>query len=468
MLKYVAVVVAMMIGLMGIEAGRMTLFSEKSTDGILEELIRYLPFGRAWRGASIREGGAFATGKLAIQGGRNPAHPPFTSHFIEAGAIFVDPITGAQFSEITGSEVEIEFNGSAFTLERQEIQPGTGPEFGTLRRALATMDETPPSMEFEHAMWQTGSNMVIASFSGNFDPVSPGEDAIANDVRYIRGSAEAGARQFSYALDDPTDDPVPEDGGGQTAHSTIKVIDIIALEKGTLSNLVDDRELVLKDPADDRNAHVHLMRTLSGTPMTGGEDPRESLIRKLLRALSHELRRAHDLLRQFADEIPGVDPATTTATSPGRAKGGTPSGMVKLLPEWEKAVGIPDDCFPGTGTLDERRRHVFTKLASLGVQTSDDFEALALLFGVVIQCQPGLESPLFPADLSAADARFTVVITFFVHETVSFTYTFLDRDPPPGPEDGLLFVESQVVILECLFAKLIPANCQLRFLYDQT
>ena len=47
-----------------------------------------------------------------------------------------------------------------------------------------------------------------------------------------------------------------------------------------------------------------------------------------------------------------------------------PDETTVFIEEWESALGIPDDCFSGTGTNDERRLDILTKLAALGVQTS--------------------------------------------------------------------------------------------------
>ena len=54
-----------------------------------------------------------------------------------------------------------------------------------------------------------------------------------------------------------------------------------------------------------------------------------------------------------------------------------------FLEDWEQAVQIPDTCFPGPDEPDRsiRRLHVLTKLAALGIQTAEDFEDLAAVFG---------------------------------------------------------------------------------------
>jgi len=60
-----------------------------------------------------------------------------------------------------------------------------------------------------------------------------------------------------------------------------------------------------------------------------------------------------------------------------------------LLDEWEKALGIPDDCFPATGTIEERRLHVIIKLACMNVSTVEDFEALGAKFGIDVNVISG-------------------------------------------------------------------------------
>ena len=133
---------------------------------------------------------------------------------------------------------------------------------------------------------------------------------------------------------------------------------------------------------------------------------------------------------------------------------------VSFLDEWESAVGIPDDCFTGQGTNDERRRDILTKLASLGIQTAQDFEDLAEIFGVDVIVLGGAESgsvfPLiFPVIVffnSAKEARFTIIVTFILEAANEFPLTF-----------PIQFGSDEIAILECLFTKLKPANCDIIF-----
>ena len=157
--------------------------------------------------------------------------------------------------------------------------------------------------------------------------------------------------------------------------------------------------------------------------------------RDLLRGLAEELIRMDEALRLFRDHI-------------------VPDTTEHFIPEWESAVGIPDDCFPGTGTDAERRRDVVVKLASSGVQTSSDFVALAAIFGVVLTVIPGKVAELEPTISFPDDktARNTIVVNFGLDPGTGFPYTF-----------PFTFGSPEVGIIQCLFTKLKPATSDILF-----
>ncbi len=176
-----------------------------------------------------------------------------------------------------------------------------------------------------------------------------------------------------------------------------------------------------------------------GLMFTGGKIEGTNL-RKLLTGLAEELFRSEDLLKQYTEEY-------------------LPDCTVLFLDEWESALGIPDDCFSGTGTNDERRRDILAKLASLGVQTAQDFVDLALIFGIDVQVQSGADvAAIFPFTFavqffnSAKEARFTIIVTFLEEAPNVFPLTF-----------PITFGDELIGLLECLFAKLKPANCDIIF-----
>lgn len=168
---------------------------------------------------------------------------------------------------------------------------------------------------------------------------------------------------------------------------------------------------------------------LPGGILFASKSVKNSNFRKLLRGMSGELFRANGLLKTYNDEI-------------------LPDQTVKFIEEWESALGIPDDCFKVTGTLNERRTQVLTKLASLGVQTIADFENVAAIFGIPATVLAGSESGITFA--SNRVARFTIVINITLPERFPYTFPFT-------------FGDGTTVLLECLFNKLKPANCKLLF-----
>jgi len=176
---------------------------------------------------------------------------------------------------------------------------------------------------------------------------------------------------------------------------------------------------------------------LPGGVLFGSKNIEGSNLRNLLLGMAGELFRANGLLREYSCEI-------------------LPDKTEKFLTEWESAVGIPDDCFSGTGTIEERRRDILVKLASSGVQTADDFVELASIFGVDVEVQAGSESGVFPLTFpipfypNAEQARFTIIVNITVPPESTFPYSF------PIP-----FGTSEIGIIRCIFEKLKPANCEL-------
>lgn len=159
------------------------------------------------------------------------------------------------------------------------------------------------------------------------------------------------------------------------------------------------------------------------------------------------------ILRGFAIEFLKVDSFIALLR-----KDTVPDTTEHFISEWEDALGIPDTCFGGSGTDIERRRDIVTKLASLGLQTSPDFVALAAIFGIEITAESGslhgIHGALPPKVYGGGDveARNTIVIRPTEAIGESFPYTF-----------PITFGTAELATLECLFQKLKPANVNLVF-----
>ena len=136
---------------------------------------------------------------------------------------------------------------------------------------------------------------------------------------------------------------------------------------------------------------------------------------------------------------------------------------VELIRDWETAVGIPDDCFTDITDVSEqglidRRNNVILKLQNIRIQSAQDYIDLALnSFGETIAVTPGGEAGLFPLKFpfvffaSGKVAKFTIIIDFEENESIF---------PLPFP---FPFVTGVTGVLQCVFTKIKPANCNILF-----
>ena len=155
-------------------------------------------------------------------------------------------------------------------------------------------------------------------------------------------------------------------------------------------------------------------------------------LQKYIQGISEEAVLANNLLNAFNEQF-------------------YPDQTIDFLQEWEKALGIPDECLEIAGlTIQERRRDILVKLAGMAAQTAEDFEDVATAFGVASTVVGGLDPLVSPVIVPDKTARFTIVV-IFIPPTV-FPYTF-----------PLTFGSDEITVLQCLFARMAPANCQVLF-----
>jgi len=159
-------------------------------------------------------------------------------------------------------------------------------------------------------------------------------------------------------------------------------------------------------------------------------------LRKFLEGLSGELKRVYDGMNDLSEDY---DINFTT----------------ELISNWESAVGIPDDCFPGTGDLEERRTHVLIKFAKMNVQTSEEFVSVIEELGFTVILQPGADVGIFPMIFPTEffkdpqQARFTLVVNLDSNNAVF---------PLPFPVEFASNVNNIVI---CLLNVIKPANVDL-------
>ncbi len=126
------------------------------------------------------------------------------------------------------------------------------------------------------------------------------------------------------------------------------------------------------------------------------------------------------------------------------------------LQSWEKALGIPDDCFPATGDIEERRLHVIVKLGCMNIATRQDFIDLAAKLGKTITITsleaislPPYDIPMTPS--GAPEFRFIWVVS---GENIV---------PSVPPLDIPHFLDVGSSVLFCTFEKLKPAMTEIIF-----
>lgn len=142
-----------------------------------------------------------------------------------------------------------------------------------------------------------------------------------------------------------------------------------------------------------------------------------------------------------------------------------PNQTVDLIEEWERSVGIPNDCFKTDETLETRRAQVLLLLSGLVVQTEQDFIDLAIFFGVDVIIEQGSIRGAYPHCYpalylgGAKAARNTIIVHF---PDIPGRYY-------PHPYDGVdNLYGSNASIVECIFNKVKPATTRIIYSYGTT
>ncbi len=133
-----------------------------------------------------------------------------------------------------------------------------------------------------------------------------------------------------------------------------------------------------------------------------------------------------------------------------------PNFTTSYIEEWERELGIPDDCFLVAGQTDaERRRNIIIKLAFLSLLTAQDYLNLAAILGLTIEISSS-DHARFPLVFPAFfDANFSFIITFEGIEESGFPYVF-----------PIQFVNQLAGLYECLANKYKQAYVVIEFEYE--
>jgi hypothetical protein len=125
-----------------------------------------------------------------------------------------------------------------------------------------------------------------------------------------------------------------------------------------------------------------------------------------------------------------------------------------LLEDWERSVGIPDECLAASETIEQRRQAVIDRLRKMPIVTLEEVENYvnALFPGLNITLIPGVEYFTFEYDfeisfLGDVSEKFILVVKVPVGGE-TFEYDF--ELPFIGGPD--------TTRLRCLLEKIVPAN----------
>jgi len=182
---------------------------------------------------------------------------------------------------------------------------------------------------------------------------------------------------------------------------------------------------------------------LPGGELYKGKNIANSNVKKLLNGLAKKVTRAEEKIVEVVDEH-------------------DLSRTIEFITDWEKALGIPDDCFdPHNQTLDDRRRYAIAKLAKMNLTNRQDFIDLAAFFDINVTIESGSKFasvfPMtFPIIFGTKGAKFTMIVTF------------IDINKPENVFPMIWpfkFGSIQTAFIQCLFLELRPANVQILWRY---
>jgi len=171
----------------------------------------------------------------------------------------------------------------------------------------------------------------------------------------------------------------------------------------------------------------------------------ESNLYKLLDSYSNEPYRID---KRSTELIKEVDPRTT----------------LELLRDWERLLGLPDECdsAPEDQSIQERRTRIIQVLTTRGGQNESFYQQLAANFGFDVDVISAEDQPPFLAGQARAGDRLTNGLwryAFVIKAPAEFLVLFKAGQGAAG--DPLVKVGNSV--LECLMEKHKPAHTVVLF-----
>jgi uncharacterized protein YmfQ (DUF2313 family) len=196
--------------------------------------------------------------------------------------------------------------------------------------------------------------------------------------------------------------------------------------------------------SQDEQAQMLAMKLPQGEFWDAKDNPNSNLY-KLLLGLGFKLMRLEADLNYAADEL------SLIRTN-------------DLIDEWEKEYAIGASCFASLSDgadLETRINNILILISADGTSTEEQFEAIALALGLVVDVRPGGEYSAFPLTFTHTflgdqrEIRFTIIVDMENVPVGAFTYEF-----------PFTFSDPVVGALKCLFNRLKPANCRVVYVNE--
>jgi len=179
-----------------------------------------------------------------------------------------------------------------------------------------------------------------------------------------------------------------------------------------------------------------------------------SALVKLLASLGGELSRIHTRADVLQDEM---DPSTA----------------LELLSEFERALGLPDDCMPATATVPERRTAVISKLTQRGGQSRQYFVDLAASLGFIVTISEFVDEVARVGRLRCGDRLYGTAWAYVWRVNVDLSSPALAGyvSTVTWARVGTMRCGDRLrswngTLLECVFQRAKPAHTRVQFVYS--
>jgi uncharacterized protein YmfQ (DUF2313 family) len=164
------------------------------------------------------------------------------------------------------------------------------------------------------------------------------------------------------------------------------------------------------------------------------------------------------LLHGLGDEFARVDERAESMLDEA-----DPRTAYELLPDWERVLGLPDECTAGADTISGRQLACYAKLAQLGGQTPAVYIALAATIGVSIvihEFDPNVDD--YDDTLDISDGKWRFVWRVEVLSSVDYQVARVG-----SATVGDRLTEGGSLDLECLINRAKPAHTHVIFTYPE-